>query len=58
MGFELQTLKVEDFSVRQSRHTKLSHKQNTSDVFIGLYNHYLPKISELKNQVLKLRFKI
>jgi hypothetical protein len=27
-------------------------------VFIIIYNHYLPKILELKNQVLKLRFKI
>jgi hypothetical protein len=26
--------------------------------FIISYNHYLPEISELKNQVLKLRFQI
>jgi hypothetical protein len=27
-------------------------------MFIILYKHYLPKISKLKNQLLKLRFEI
>jgi hypothetical protein len=35
----------------------LFHDVNKS-VFIILYNHYLLKISELKNQMPKLRFKI
>jgi hypothetical protein len=43
--------------LRQSKHTRLSHKL-TKHVFIIFYKHYLPKISELKNQVFKLRFKI
>jgi hypothetical protein len=43
MGFELQTLKATDFKQRQSRHTKLYHKQNTGILFIVFYNHYLQK---------------
>jgi hypothetical protein len=38
------------------KHTRLFHKTDNM-VFIVLCNHYLPKISELKNRVLKLRFK-
>jgi hypothetical protein len=34
-------------------HLKLSHKGNKT-MFIILYKHYLSKISELKNQLLKL----
>jgi len=43
MRFELQTLKATDFKQRQSRHTKLSHKQNKDYMFIVFYNHYLQK---------------
>ncbi len=43
--------------LRQSRGTRLSHK-HTKTMFITFYNYYLPKISELKNQVLKLKLKI
>jgi hypothetical protein len=34
-----------------------SHKDNKT-MFIIFYKHYLPKISELKNQLPKLRFEI
>jgi hypothetical protein len=53
LGFKLDN----DLKLKQFKHTKLFH--NTDNiVFIILYNHYLPKISKLKNQVLKLKFKI
>jgi hypothetical protein len=57
MKFELQTFKDSHFKLSQSRCIKLFDNTNTS-LFIILYNHYLPKNSELKNQVPKLRFKI
>jgi hypothetical protein len=45
-----------DLKLKQFRHIRLFH--NTDDiVFIILYNHYLQKISELKNLVLKLKLK-
>jgi hypothetical protein len=36
---------------------RLSHKDNNV-IFISLYKHYVSKISELKNQLPKLRFEI
>jgi hypothetical protein len=39
------------------KHTILSHKV-LKNVFTIIYNHYLLKISELKNQVPKLIFNI
>ncbi len=50
---DLQVLRL---LLRQSRHTRLFH--NPLRLFNILHNHYLSKFSELKNQVLKLRFKI
>ncbi len=53
LGFKLDN----DLKLKQFRHTRLF--DNTDNiVFIVLCNHYLLKKSELKNQVLKLRFKI
>jgi hypothetical protein len=57
MRFESQTLKYRDLKLKQFKHIKLSHNL-AKIVIIILYNHYLPKISELKNQVSKLIFKI
>jgi hypothetical protein len=41
----------------QYRHTRFFHNIDKI-LFIILYNYYLPKFSELKNQVLKLKFQI
>jgi len=41
----------------QFKHIKLSHNLEET-MFIIFYNHYMLKISELKNQMPKLRFKI
>jgi hypothetical protein len=54
---ELKTFKFKNLKMKQSRQSKLSHKL-FNNVFIIFYNHYLPKFSELKNQVPKLNFKI
>jgi len=43
--------------MRLFRHTRISHNIEEI-VFIIINNHYLPKISKLKNLVSKLRFKI
>jgi hypothetical protein len=56
-SFELQTLHDKDLKLRQSRHTRLFHNIDKT-LFIILYIHYLLKILELKNQMLKLRFQI
>ncbi len=53
-SFQLSGLNLK---LRQSGHAKQSHKHN-KNVFIIFYNHYLLNISELKNQLSKLRFKI
>jgi len=42
---------------KESRHMKLFHNSERQ-LLITSANHYLPTISELKNQVPKLRFKI
>jgi hypothetical protein len=46
--FELQTFHDNEFKLKQSRRTRVLHKIDKS-LFIILYNHYLLKISELKN---------
>ncbi len=53
--FELHTFYDNDLKLRQCKQTQLFHNIEKT-LFIILYNHYLLKISELKNQVLKLRF--
>jgi hypothetical protein len=55
--FEPQISKDKVLTLKWSKHTRLFHNIGYI-VFIIIYNHYLLKISELKNQVLKLRFKI
>jgi hypothetical protein len=54
--FEPQTFKDNDLKLRQSKHIRLSHNI-VKKLFNILYDHYLPKIKKLKNEVLKLRFK-
>jgi hypothetical protein len=60
VGFELQTCQSLNpwISVCGSLHTlQLPHKDNKAK-FIILYKYYMSKISELKNQLPKLRFEI
>ncbi len=55
--FEPETFKDKDLKLRQFTHSRLFH--NTNNIFlIILCNHYQMKISEFKNQVLKIEFKI
>jgi len=54
--FELQTLKFKN--INWDSLNRLPYPINLKNVFLIFYNHYLSKTSELKNQVLKLRFKI
>ncbi len=54
--FEPQTLKFKNLKVKQFKHTSVSHKLKMNVIAI-FYNHYLLKMSKLKNQVPKLRFK-
>jgi hypothetical protein len=56
-SFEPQTSHDNDFKMKHSKHTKLLHNINAIQ-FIIYRNHYLSKISKLKNQVPKLRFQI
>jgi hypothetical protein len=50
---QLQTFHGNDLKLRLD--TRLFHKIDKT-LFIIFYNHYLSKISELENQVPKLRF--
>jgi len=55
--FEPHTSKDKVLTLKWFRPTRLSH--NTKYIaFINIYKKYMSKISELKNQVPKLRFKI
>jgi hypothetical protein len=53
----MQTFHNSDLKLKKSTHTKLLYNIDKT-LFIILYTHYMPKISELKNQVPKLRFQI
>ncbi len=54
MRFEPQTFHDNDLEFKQFKHTRLFH--NVDEIlFIITYNHYLPKISELKNLGAKVR---
>jgi hypothetical protein len=57
LGFESQTFHDNDLKLKQSKHIRLFHKIDKA-IFIILYNYYMLKISELKNQVSKLSFQI
>ncbi len=56
-SFESQTFHNNDLRLKQPTHVRLFHNIDKS-LFIILYNQYLSKISELKNQMPKLRFQI
>jgi len=43
--------------LKQSKHIRLFHNINKT-MFIISYNHYLPKISELKTKCQKFKFQI
>ncbi len=55
--FEPHTFKDKILTLQQSRHIRLFENIEPC-VLIIIYNHYMSKFLELKNQVLKLRFKI
>ncbi len=57
LGFELQNSHDNDLKLKQFKHIRLFHNIDKI-LYIICYNHYLPKFSKLKNQVLKLKFKI
>jgi len=57
LGFESPSFHGSDLKLKQSRQIRLLHIIDKT-MFIILYNHYQPKISEIKNQGLKLRFGI
>jgi hypothetical protein len=48
VNFELHIFKFKNLKLRQSKHTSMSHKLK-KNAFVIFYDHYLPKISELKN---------
>jgi hypothetical protein len=54
--FELQFQKFKNLCPRQSTHNYATNLKHF--IIIIIYKHCLPKKKELKNQVLKLRFKI
>jgi len=56
-NFEFHIFKFKNLKLRQSRHTSMFHKLK-KNVFFIFYEYYLPKISELKNRVPWLKFKI
>jgi hypothetical protein len=50
VNFELHIFKFKNLKLRQSKHISMSHKLK-KNVFVIFHDHYLPKISELKNRV-------